>query len=137
MKTPRPLLVGNTFILLIFLMPIFYMFWRFANFSKNLASFLSSWDVATLLLNTLLLFFAVIFSSLLLGLLISILTVRYEFPGSKILFSLTILPLVIPSYIGAFNLCFCIFLLKVYLLICFLNTVLVKLLELKGLLVAG
>ena len=32
---------------------------------------------------------------------ISILTVRYEFPGSKILFSLTILPLVIPSYIGA------------------------------------
>ncbi len=36
-----------------------------------------------------------------LGLLISILTVRYEFPGSKILFSLTILPLVIPSYIGA------------------------------------
>ena len=101
MNTPRPLLVGNTFILLIFLMPIFYMFWRFANFSKNLASFLSSWDVATLLLNTLLLFFAVIFSSLLLGLLISILTVRYEFPGSKILFSLTILPLVIPSYIGA------------------------------------
>ena len=101
MKTPRPLLVGNTFILLIFLMPIFYMFWRFANFSKNLASFLSSWDVATLLLNTLLLFFAVIFSSILLGLLISILTVRYEFPGSKILFSLTILPLVIPSYIGA------------------------------------
>ena len=40
-------------------------------------------------------------SSFLLGLLISILTVRYEFPGSKILFSLTILPLVIPSYIGA------------------------------------
>jgi len=77
------------------------MFWRFANFSKNLASFLSSWDVATLLFNTLFLFFAVIFSSLFLGLLISILTVRYEFPGSKILFSLTILPLVIPSYIGA------------------------------------
>ena len=77
------------------------MFWRFANFSKNLASFLSSWDVLTLLSNTLLLFFAVIFSSLFLGLLISILTVRYEFPASKILFSLTILPLVIPSYIGA------------------------------------
>ena len=101
MNIPKPLLVGNTFILLIFLMPIFYMFWRFANFSKNLASFLSSWDVLTLLSNTLLLFFAVIFSSLFLGLLISILTVRYEFPGSKILFSLTILPLVIPSYIGA------------------------------------
>ena len=77
------------------------MFWRFANFSKNLSSFLSSWDVTILLFNTLTLFFAVIFSSLLLGLLISILTVRYEFPGSKILFSLTILPLVIPSYIGA------------------------------------
>ena len=101
MNIPKPLVVGNTFILLIFLMPIFYMFWRFANFSKNLTSFLSSWDVATLLLNTLFLFFAVIFSSLFLGLLISILTVRYEFPGSKILFSLTILPLVIPSYIGA------------------------------------
>ena len=101
MNTPKPLLVGNTFILAIFLMPIFYMFWRFANFSKNLSSFLSSWDVSTLLFNTLALFFTVIFSSLFLGLLISILTVRYEFPGSKILFSLTILPLVIPSYIGA------------------------------------
>ena len=101
MNIPKPLLVGNTFILLIFLMPIFYMFWRFANFSKNLTSFLSSWDVSTLLFNTLFLFFAVILSSLFLGLLISILTVRYEFPGSKILFSLTILPLVIPSYIGA------------------------------------
>ena len=101
MNIPKPLIVGNTFILFIFLMPIFYMFWRFANFSKNLTSFLSSWDVTTLLFNTLVLFFAVIFSSLFLGLLISILTVRYEFPGSKILFSLTILPLVIPSYIGA------------------------------------
>ena len=112
------------------------MFWRFANFSKNLASFLSSWDVATLLINTLLLFFAVIFSSLLLGLLISILTVRYEFPGSKILFSLTILPLVIPSYIGALTYVSA-FSPKGCLLICFLNTVLVKLQELKGLLVAG
>ena len=28
------------------------MFWRFAKFSKNLSSFLSSWDVGALLFNT-------------------------------------------------------------------------------------
>ena len=55
----------------------------------------------TLLSNTIFLFLAVVCTSLILGLAISILTVRYEIPGSKILFSLTILPLVIPSYIGA------------------------------------
>ncbi|GIR90993.1 MAG: hypothetical protein CM15mP90_4170 [Actinomycetota bacterium] len=101
MKTPKLLLTTNVIILSLFLMPLFYLFWRFADLSKNLSRFLNSWDVSTLLFNTVLLFFAVVFSSLLLGLTISILTVRYEFPGSKILFSLTILPLVIPSYIGA------------------------------------
>ena len=101
MKTPKLLLTTNVIILSIFLMPLFYLFWRFADLSKNLSRFLNSWDVSTLLFNTVLLFFAVVFTSLLLGLTISVLTVRYKFPGSKILFSLTILPLVIPSYIGA------------------------------------
>ncbi len=101
MKAPKPLIVTNTFILILFLMPIFYMFWRFANFSKNLSEFLQSWDVLTLFLNTIFLFIAVILTSLFLGLLISILIVRYEIPASKLLFTLTILPLVIPSYIGA------------------------------------
>ena len=101
MKAPKPLIITNTFILILFLMPIFYMFWRFANFSKNLSEFLQSLDVLTLLLNTIFLFIAVILTSLFLGLLISILIVRYEIPASKLLFTLTILPLVIPSYIGA------------------------------------
>ena len=77
------------------------MFWRFANFSRNISAFLISWDVFSLLFNTLTLFLAVVLTSLLIGLLVSIFTVRYELPASKILFSLTILPLVIPSYIGA------------------------------------
>ena len=101
MKAPKSLVITNTFILFVLLMPIFYMFWRFANFSKNLTNFLQSWDVFTLLLNTLLLFIAVVLTSVFLGLLISILIVRYEIPASKLLFTLTILPLVIPSYIGA------------------------------------
>ena len=101
MKTPKLLLTTNVIILSLFLMPLFYLFWRFADLSRNLSRFLNSWDVSTLLFNTVLLFFAVVFTSLLLGLTISVLTVRYKFPGSKILFSLTILPLVIPSYIGA------------------------------------
>ena len=82
-------------------MPIFYMFWRFANFSRNLSSFFESWDVLSLLFNTLTLFIAVVLSSLFVGLLVSIFTVRYDLPASKVLFSLTVLPLVIPSYIGA------------------------------------
>ena len=59
-------------------MPLFYLFWRFVDLSKNLSRFLNSWDVSTLLINTLFLFFAVVFTSLLLGLSISILTVRYK-----------------------------------------------------------
>ena len=101
MKIPKLLITTNLIILSLFLMPLFYLFWRFADLSKNLSRFLNSWDVSTLLINTVLLFFAVVISSLLLGLTIAILTVRYEFPASKVLFSLTILPLVIPSYIGA------------------------------------
>lgn len=101
MKIPKILLTTNVFILTIFLMPIFYMFWRFANFSRNISAFLKSWDVFSLLFNTLTLFLAVVLTSLFIGLLVSIFTVRYELPASKILFSLTILPLVIPSYIGA------------------------------------
>jgi iron(III) transport system permease protein len=100
-KIPKILLTTNVFILTIFLMPIFYMFWRFANFSRNISAFLKSWDVFSLLFNTLTLFLAVVLTSLFIGLLVSIFTVRYELPASKILFSLTILPLVIPSYIGA------------------------------------
>ncbi len=101
MKIPKFLLAGNVVILIIFLMPIFYMFWRFANFSRNLSSFFESWDVFSLLFNTLTLFIAVVLSSLFVGLLVSIFTVRYDLPASKVLFSLTVLPLVIPSYIGA------------------------------------
>ena len=77
------------------------MLWRFINFSRSLGSFFQSWDVFGLLFNTVSVFFAVVLSSLLIGLLISIVTVRFEFPGSKIMFTLCALPLVIPSYIGA------------------------------------
>ena len=48
-----------------------------------------------------LLFIFVVISSLIVGLLISIILVRFNIPGSKILFTLSVLPLVIPSYIGA------------------------------------
>ena len=48
-----------------------------------------------------LLFTFVVLSSLIVGLLISIILVRFNIPGSKILFTLSVLPLVIPSYIGA------------------------------------
>jgi len=47
------------------------------------------------------LFIFVVISSLFVGLLISIITVRFNIRGSKILFTLSVLPLVIPSYIGA------------------------------------
>ena len=77
------------------------MLWRFLNFSRSISSFFESWDVFGLVFNTLIVFFAVVFSSLIIGLIISIITVRFDFPGSKILFTLCALPLVIPSYIGA------------------------------------
>ena len=101
MKIPKPLIFINSIILLVFLLPVIYMFWRFAAFYSNLSSFLESWDVLSLFLNTLYLFIAVVTTSVLLGVMLSILVVRVNLPFPKIIFTLTILPLVIPSYIGA------------------------------------
>ncbi len=101
MRIPKTLLTINSLILVIFISPVIYMLWRFLNFSRSISSFFESWDVFGLVFNTLIVFFAVVFSSLIIGLIISIITVRFDFPGSKILFTLCALPLVIPSYIGA------------------------------------
>ena len=101
MKTPKALIITNFIILITFLLPTFYLIWRFLTFSRSYVSFFRSWNVFDLLLNTMLLFIFVVISSLILGLLISIILVRFNIPGSKILFTLSVLPLVIPSYIGA------------------------------------
>ena len=101
MKTPKALIITNFIILITFLLPTFYLIWRFLTFSRSYLSFFRSWNVFDLLLNTILLFIFVVISSLILGLLISIILVRFNIPGSKILFTLSVLPLVIPSYIGA------------------------------------
>ena len=101
MKIPKGLLFSNLLILCAFLMPVFYMIWRFFTFSRSFESFFESWNVYGLLFNTISMFFAVVFSSVLIGLLISIFLVRFDISGSKILFTLCTLPLVIPSYIGA------------------------------------
>ena len=101
MKTPKILTAANLLILITFMSPVFYMFWRFANFSSSITTFLQSWNVTSLLANTLLLFLAVVISSLILGLSISIILIRYKLPGSKFLYTFLVIPLVIPSYIGA------------------------------------
>ena len=101
MKTPKALIITNFIILITFLLPTFYLIWRFLTFTRSYVSFFRSWNVFDLLLNTMLLFIFVVISSLILGLLISIILVRFNIPGSKILFTLSVLPLVIPSYIGA------------------------------------
>lgn len=101
MKTPKSLLGINLIILITFLLPTFYLIWRFFTFSRSYTSFFKSWNVFDLLLNTMILFIFVVISSLFVGLLISIITVRFNIRGSKILFTLSVLPLVIPSYIGA------------------------------------
>jgi len=100
-KTPKALIITNFIILITFLLPTFYLIWRFLTVTKSYVSFFRSWNVFDLLLNTILLFIFVVISSLILGLLISIILVRFNIPGSKILFTLSVLPLVIPSYIGA------------------------------------
>jgi len=100
-KTPKSLIITNFIILITFLLPTFYLIWRFLTFSRSYISFFRSWNVFDLLVNTMLLFIFVVVSSLIVGLLISIILVRFNIPGSKILFTLSVLPLVIPSYIGA------------------------------------
>ena len=101
MKTPKGLALTNVVILSVFLMPVFYMVWRFFTFSRSFESFFESWNVYGMLFNTISMFFAVVISSVSLGLLISIILIRFKIKGSKIIFTLCTLPLVIPSYIGA------------------------------------
>ena len=101
MKTPKGLALTNLLILSVFLMPVFYMVWRFFTFSRSFESFFESWNVYGMLFNTISMFFVVVISSVTLGLLISIILIRFKVKGSKILFTLCTLPLVIPSYIGA------------------------------------
>ena len=101
MKTPKSILLVNSSLLLILTSPIFFLLWRVLNFSNIEISEYLSWNLGTLVFNTLSLFVVVVLSSTALGLCVSILTTRYELFGSKLLFTLSVLPLVIPSYIGA------------------------------------
>ena len=101
MKTPKSILLVNSSLLLILTSPIFFLLWRILNFSNIEISEYLSWNLGTLVFNTLSLFVVVVISSTALGLCVSILTTRYELFGSKLLFTLSVLPLVIPSYIGA------------------------------------
>ncbi len=100
-KTPKILFFSNLVILSIFLMPVFYLVYRFINFSRSYRSFFNSWNVLDLVSNTSTLFIAVVISSLVIGLSISIFTVRFKIYRPKLFFTLSVLPLVIPSYIGA------------------------------------
>ena len=100
-KTPKILFFSNIVILSIFLMPIFYLVYRFLNFSTSYTSFFNSWNVLDLVGNTFLLFVFVVLSSLTVGISISIITVRFNISYPKLFFTLSVLPLVIPSYIGA------------------------------------
>ena len=101
MKTPKSILLVNSSLLLILTSPRFFLLWTILNFSNIEISEYLSWNLGTLVFNTLSLFVVVVVSSTALGLCVSILTTRYELFGSKLLFTLSVLPLVIPSYIGA------------------------------------
>ena len=101
MKTPKSILLVNSSLLFILTSPIFFLLWRVLNFSNIAISEYLSWNLGNLVFNTLSLFVVVVISSTALGLCVSILTTRYELFGSKLLFTLSVLPLVIPSYIGA------------------------------------
>ena len=101
MKAPKLLFATNLIIFVTFMSPIGYIIWRFFTFSRSLSSFFESWDVVSLFLNTISLFFAVVLTSLFVGLFVSIVLTRIDIKGSTIWFTLCALPLVIPSYIGA------------------------------------
>ena len=101
MKAPKLLFLANLIIFVTFMSPIGYIIWRFFTFSRSLSSFFQSWDVISLFLNTISLFFAVVLTSLFIGLFVSVVLTRIDIKGSTIWFTLCALPLVIPSYIGA------------------------------------
>lgn len=100
-RAPRSLVATSALIAALFAGPLLYLAIRTVGFGSGALDVLASSDAAGPLLRTLLLAASVSASCALLGTGLAWLVVRTDLPGRRALRVLLVLPLVIPSFVGA------------------------------------
>ncbi len=100
-RAPRPLVVTSAIVAALFAGPLLYLAIRTVGFGSNALDVLASDDAAGPLLRTLLLAASVSASCALLGTGLAWLVVRTDLPARRVVRVLLVLPLVIPSFVGA------------------------------------
>jgi len=103
-RAPRALVVTGAVVATLFAGPLVYLAIRTMGFGGSALDVLASDDAAGPLLRTLLLAASVSASCALLGTGLAWLVVRTDLPGRRVVRVLLVLPLVIPSFVGAFAL---------------------------------
>lgn len=101
---PATLLLAIIGVSAIVLLPLVYLLLRAANAGPAVVSLLLAPRTLTVLRNSLSLTATVTTLALVLGTLVAWLTLKTDLPGRRIWSALTSLPLVLPSYVGAFAL---------------------------------
>lgn len=103
-RPPLPLLLISATIGIAVILPLIYLFIRAAQSGSDFWTILLRPRTLHVLWNSVLLTFLVTISSSLIGLLLAWLTTRTDMPGRNFWATATCLPLVLPSYVGAFAL---------------------------------
>ncbi|MBI4212802.1 MAG: iron ABC transporter permease [Chloroflexi bacterium] len=103
-RIPLALAVPGTLVALAMLLPLTYLLLRAAGAGQEALSFLTSPRIAQLLWQTILLAGAVTLLAALLGVPLAWLTTRTDLPFRRFWSVLLVLPLAIPTYVGAFTL---------------------------------
>ncbi|MEX2255672.1 MAG: iron ABC transporter permease, partial [Acidimicrobiia bacterium] len=103
-RAPVPLVVGGVVVGALFVGPLVYLVVRTLGFGDAALDVLTSDEAGAPLLRTLLLAVTVSAACALLGTACAWLVARTDLPGRRVLRVLFVLPLVIPSFVGAFAL---------------------------------
>lgn len=104
-RPPLLLLFASLLVASATMLPLVYLILRATAVDSNrLTAFVLRPRTLQILLNSMGLAFSVTLAAVVIGLLLAWLTTRTDLPGRKIWAMLTVLPLVIPSYVGAFTL---------------------------------
>ena len=101
---PPAVLISSLVVAAATLLPLAYLVFRAAGASGGLWEYLLRARSVQAVLTTLLLAFSVTTLSLMIALPVAWLTLRTRLPGRRVWFVLTMLPLVIPTYVGSFAL---------------------------------
>ena len=103
-RAPVPLLLSAGAVTALVLLPLVYLVVRAAEAESSSWRLIMRWRTVSLMLHTIGLAVAVTLAATAIGVVFAWLAVRSDLPGRRVWATLFALPLVIPSYVGAFTL---------------------------------